>query len=180
MVATARAFSRLILRAIVVGPALTCALSVSPDCNERRRSPEYKWVRKSRYTMAKGNSDERRRTRAHSTMADSLSAIAHGTALAFPARVPVASSRLAGSFRDRRGFARIRHLDHEIFEPLRRARIARHRVQRVRGLVEHLARLQRANGPVVDLHLVGAFEDVADGVAAGMAVRGTAVAGIAL
>jgi len=53
-------------------------------------------------------------------------------------------------------------------------------VQRVRRLVEHLARPQRAKRPVVDLQLGGAFEDVADGVAAGMAMRGAAIAGLAL
>src|SRR5262249_3579653 len=51
---------------------------------------------------------------------------------------------------------------------------------RIRIFVEHLARLELADGAVVDLHLIGAVEDVADGMTAGMPVGGAAVAGIAL
>src|SRR5262249_58894808 len=63
---------------------------------------------------------------------------------------------------DRGGLCGIRHLDHQIFERFRLARVAGHRMQRVGRLVEYLARLQASQRPI---------EDVADRMASRMPMR---------
>src|SRR3982074_1283229 len=53
-------------------------------------------------------------------------------------------------------------------------------MQRIGRFVEDLAWLQSPCWPVVDLYLVGAFDDVADRVAPWMSMRRAAIARIAL
>src|SRR6516162_1870062 len=82
-------------------------------------------------------------------------------------------------FRNRPRFGRVGDLNNQIFELFSAAGIARNGVQGVRIFIEHFACFESAYGSVVDLDLIGAFEDVAHRVTAGMPVCGTAVAGIA-
>src|SRR5262249_56666058 len=51
------------------------------------------------------------------------------------------------------------------------ARVARGRMQRARGLVEHLAGLEQPRRRAVDSELVAALDDVTERVMAGLAVR---------
>src|SRR5262245_42402181 len=75
---------------------------------------------------------------------------------------------------------RIGDLDDEIFCSLARAAVARDRMQRAGCFIERLTRSQPLQRTVVDLYLVGAFQDIAESMAARMAVRSAAAAGIAL
>src|SRR6266581_4174270 len=75
---------------------------------------------------------------------------------------------------------RIGDLNDQIPDRLRRAAVARDRVQRAGRLVERPARPELLQRTVADFHFVAAFEHVAEGVAAGVAVRTAAGPGIAL
>src|SRR5215831_2521158 len=81
---------------------------------------------------------------------------------------------------NRRGFRRIGDLDHQILHGLGRAGVARDCVQGIGRLVERFTRSEPLQRTIVDLHFVRPLEDIAERVAAGMAVRTAAVAGVAL
>src|SRR5437762_7183652 len=86
----------------------------------------------------------------------------------------------ASSFGHGARLGRIVHLEDQVSDLLRGARVARHRVQRAGWLVERFSRLELAYRTVVDLHLIGALEHIAERVVAGMAMRRAAVARVAL
>src|SRR5437773_8246351 len=75
---------------------------------------------------------------------------------------------------------RIGDLNDQILDRLDRAGVARHGVQRAGRLVESLARPEPLQRTVADFHLVGAFQYIAERVAAGVTVGAAAVSGIAL
>src|SRR6185295_10814865 len=77
-------------------------------------------------------------------------------------------------------FGRIGDLDHQVLDGLRRAPVARDRVERPGRLVERLSRPQPLQRTVVDPDLVGPLQHVAEGMAARVPVRCAAGAGVAL